>query len=102
MYGKDDLPEHHIGHIKIQQPDPHRHGGPLMLIVDESHVKPRMRRNRILKNVIKDVCEGGMSTHSDRAATLPLIINELERRRVPYTLHAEPGVGYTIRGYPHD
>lgn len=62
------------------------------------------RRTATVRTIVDAIEAGtGHSTHSANALTLPAILNELERRRVPYVLFARPGAGYLIRSpYPDD
>jgi hypothetical protein len=40
---------------------------------------------------------GGGTTHSPQAATLPYVIRRCEREKVPYEMYARPGEGYFIK-----
>ncbi len=53
-----------------------------------------------IAEMIERVVAGGTSRHSAAAKTLPLVINALEQRRIPYVLEAVPGAGYQITGRP--
>ncbi len=60
-------------------------------------VKPSLRRNRALRLLHEEVIAGRKSSFSSaNAYTLPLLLERLETAGVPYTLRAEPGLGYSV------
>lgn len=64
------------------------------------HVRKSAHRSRALRLIIEEVAAGGLSTHSALGTTLPLFIERLEEREIPYVITAFPGRGYVIEGKP--
>lgn len=60
----------------------------------------RFIRNRALREILESVAKGKCSQHNANAETLPYFIEQLEARKIPYTIKAMPGLGYQITGNP--
>lgn len=66
---------------------------------NDMHPPRGARTARVWRETAARIASGSsVSTHSASAHTLPLLIAELERLRVPYVIEARPGEGYVVRG----
>lgn len=55
-------------------------------------------RNVHLKQIVKNISEGGCSSHSAFGMTLKMTLKRLEQAGVSYQLTAHPGIGYHVQG----
>lgn len=58
--------------------------------------------NKLLKNYVDRIAEGGGGNHSAAGDTLLLTIKRLEEAGVSYQLTAHPGYGYYLQGLPKE
>lgn len=59
-------------------------------------------RNRMLKNYVDKIANGGGGRHSSLGDTLKLTIKRLEQAGVSYQLTAHPKYGYYLQGLPKE
>lgn len=64
-----------------------------------SHSPKSAHRSRVIREMSAQLVSevGRTTTHSARAATLPLVIETLEAARAPYMIYAIPGQGYVVK-----